>query len=151
MSADGADGDVPHWAGPFRVRCELMGSGEQDRRMHARIKRRFTASFRLCGDGSPPVTRKWDIVTIRDLSVGGIAFNYHEKIPVGTALEFNIALPSSPDPVNCFGEVCRIDEPPQDTHGIRRTRIYGIAACFGEMPQETREALRKLAERFHSS
>ncbi len=128
-----------------------MSSGEQDRRKHARVKRRFTASFRLCSDDTSEVTRKWDIVTIRDVSIGGISFNYHEKIPVGATLEFNIALPFSPDPANCVGEVCRVDEPPPDRHGIRRTPIYGIAACFDDLPQETRDALQKLAERFHSS
>jgi hypothetical protein len=128
-----------------------MGAAEENRRKHARVKRRFTASFRLCGDDTSGISRKWDIVTIRDISIGGISFNYHEKIPMGTALEFNIALPLSPDPVNCIGEVCRVDEPPPDRHAIRRTPIYGIAACFNDVPEETRDALQMLAERFHAS
>jgi hypothetical protein len=127
-----------------------MDSPDEDRRQHERIRRRFTASFRICDDTEAEVSRKWDIVTIRDVGLGGISFNYHEKIPMGTSLEFNIALPSSQDPVNCIGEVCRIDEPGPDRRGIRRTTIYGIAACFSELPTETKEALSKLAERFHA-
>lgn len=127
-----------------------MTSPAEERRKHARVRKRYTASFRLCGDAESELARKWDIVTIRDVSVGGISFNYHEKLPMGTRLEFNIALPSSPDPVNCTGEVCRVDEPGPDRRGIRRTTIYGIAACFDDVPDPTKQALLKLVELFHS-
>lgn len=128
-----------------------MGSPDLGKRKYKRIKHRFTARIRLYQkEVKPNESLKWDIVTIRDLSAGGVSFNYDKKIPLGTSLEFNIALPFIKEPAHCVAEVCRIDESQSNKIGLKKTRIYWIAVRFIEIESDKKEAIIKFADYFPS-
>ena len=121
-----------------------MTGEEQKRRKYQRVKHHFIVRFRVYQSENPEESRKWDIVTVRDLSAGGILFNYNKKIPLGTALEFNISLPPPLEAVCCQGTVCRVDEQPLSGKDIKKIPIYGIAASFTELENGKKKALDAL-------
>jgi len=80
---------------------------DQERRRDKRIKHPFTARVRVYQEGvEHEESHKWNVVTVRDLSAGGISFNYTEKMQLGTVIEFNIALPFTEELIHCLGKVC---------------------------------------------
>ena len=98
------------------------------------MKRSLMARMRL-HQGAPESqsSQKWDIVQIRNLSAGGLSFNYTQEVALGTILEFNIMLPSRPDPIHCLGKVCRVDKGSGERiETTKRITIYGIAVRFLE-------------------
>jgi len=99
-----------------------------DRRKYRRLKtslmvKMHTSSFER-GDQSV----KYDIVTLRNLSAGGLLFNYDKVVEVGTYLEFTIHFPEVEHPVHCKGEVVRIEKAKQSPPLI----LYHIAVHFVE-------------------
>ena len=126
-----------------------MSSQGQKRRKYKRIKHHFIAKFRAYQEGTPQDSNGWEVVTIRDLSEGGISFNYSEKIALGAVLEFNIGLPSTTEGVHCLGVVRRIDEPPSNRTGIKKIPVYGIAVSFTEIENDKKETIKALVEKLH--
>jgi hypothetical protein len=86
----------------------------------------------------------WDIVTMKDLSISGMLFNYAKKIPVGEMLELNISLPTSPESIHCIGQVCRVDERQAHKISTAQISIYFIAVVFKDMDAVKQEAIKKI-------
>jgi len=125
-----------------------MVSQDQERRKYKRIKHHFIVKFRPYQEGIPQDSDGWDVVTMKDLSEGGMCFNYSEKIALGTVLEFNIELPSVAEKIHCLGIVRRVDEPSNKAN-IRKIPVYGIAVSFKEIENDKKEAIKALVEKFH--
>jgi hypothetical protein len=116
-------------------------------RKDKRMMRPITARFRICSDDDPSKPNcGWDIVTIKNLGEGGLFFHYIEKIQIGSKLEFNIALPHKGTWAHCTGRVCRVDEPSKDPN--RRRPIYGIAANFTGLDEESYAQIKEAMERY---
>lgn len=115
-----------------------------ERRRFKRVNRSFTARVRIFQQNMKSTdSAKWNIVTIRNLSAGGVSFNYSQQLPLGTKLELNIALPFTEGPVYCIGEVCRIDKTRWDKISAIKIPIYWIAVRFTEIPLDKKEAIIK--------
>jgi len=114
-----------------------------------RIKRNFIARIRLyhnnTGQKDAP---KWNIVTMQNLSSTGILFNYNQKIPINTVLEFIISLPFNNN-VHCLGVVRRIEGPPL-TKKTKKFYVYRIAAYFIKLDTHIKESLDNFAEEIES-
>ncbi len=120
-----------------------MDPGES-KRSSDRLKHPFLAKFRIYTDASV----KWEIVTIRNVSPGGLSFNYTQKFAIKTILELDIGLSSIVGIVHCLGEVCRVDELPPRRPDLKTIPIYGIAVKFINFPEEKKEAIEKLIKEF---
>lgn len=120
-----------------------MNPGES-RRSFDRLRHPFVAKFRKYSDASV----KWDVVTIRNVSPGGISFNYTQKFAIGTILELDIGFSSGVGTVHCLGEVCRIDEMPPKRPDLKTIPVYGIAVKFCQLPEDKKEAIEILIKEF---
>lgn len=66
------------------------------------------ASFRIIQyEGLEMSSTKWYMVPVRDISAGGLAFNYRKYLGFNSLLDFEIDTLSST--INCVGEIIRID------------------------------------------
>lgn len=122
-----------------------MGYSRREKRKHERLERPVTARFRVYKDDTAKESATWDMVTITNISEGGIFFDCVEKFAVGTVLEFNIALPATREWVHCLARVCRVDRRPP---GSRRMAVYGVAVNFVEIEEGKEEAIRTLIRIF---
>jgi len=116
-----------------------------DRRQWKRIKKQFVAKVR---DGALKETwdrdsSGWDIVTTRDLGAGGIFFNYNRNIEKGLLLDMEINFPMSSTPINCAGEVIRVQK---DLH----SPIWGVATSFTKISEQEKRTINNAAEGFYS-
>lgn len=122
-------------------------ASEEQKRGSDRLKHSFLAKFRIYSDASV----KWEVVTIRNISPGGLSFNFTQKFAVGTALELHIGLTSAIGTVQCLGEVCRVDEMPPKRPDLKTITIYGIAVKFTNLPQDKKEAIERLIKESQTS
>lgn len=123
--------------------------GFAEKRKYKRVKRPFTASIRPFQETTDANAQgKWDIVTMKDLSASGVLINYTKIIPVGTVLEFNIALPFTEKPIYCLGRVCRIDDTHVEKIKSPRIPVYWIAVSFTDMNETKKQAILKYTDTF---
>ena len=113
-----------------------------EKRKHRRIERSFmswfrTISFVFVGR----CFSKWDIVTVRNLSAGGMLFSYNDGITTGTQVNFRILFPFSAHAIKCIGRVIRNKRPNKRLH----SKIFLIAAEFEKINQKDKELIRSVA------
>jgi len=121
---------------------------DEHKRGHDRLRHPFLVKFRIYT--GPPAQEKsrWDVVTIRNVSPGGLSFNYTQKFPIGTVLELDIGLSSMVGTIHCLGKVCRVDELPPKMPDIKTIPVYGIAVKFSDLPDDKKEAIERLIKEF---
>ncbi len=85
-------------------------SNGQERRIYKRIEKPFMVRFRIKQyEGLELSSTKWDIVPVRDISPGGLSFNYTKYLGFNSLLDLKIDIFSST--INCMGKIIRIDRP----------------------------------------
>ena len=85
-------------------------SNVQERRKYSRLEKPFMARFRVKQyEGLEMFSTVWDMVPVRDISVGGLSFNYTKYLGFNSLLDFKINIRSST--INCVGKIIRIDRP----------------------------------------
>jgi len=117
-----------------------------DRRVCKRIKHQFITRFRIYPQKGTKQSHHWNIAIIRNLSAGGLLFNYDNNLAAGTLVEFKITLPFIIKPTHCLGIVCRT-EPADKRFGHK---LYRIATHFVELDGEKRKVINIRAEKYHS-
>ena len=82
----------------------------QERRKYKRIEKPYMARFRIKQyEGLEMSSTEWDMVPLRDISAGGLAFNYSKNLGFNSLLDIKIDIFSST--INCVGKIIRIDRP----------------------------------------
>jgi len=82
----------------------------QERRKYRRIEKPYMARFRIKQyEGLEMSSTEWDMVPLRDISAGGLAFNYSKNLGFNSLLDIKIDIFSST--INCVGKIIRIDRP----------------------------------------
>jgi PilZ domain len=76
-----------------------------EKRKNPRIKKPCYAQVNIYLNGKPA---DWEIVTLRDLSSGGMSFSYHKPLQVGTLIKAKIKFPPAEGPVEVTGKVVRL-------------------------------------------
>ncbi len=104
-----------------------------NKRKYKRKEKPFMIRFRTI-----PST-DWDIVNVKDLSAGGIFFHHTKDLAIGMLLDLKIHVPTSMLPINCVGEIIRIDK-------LKSTSMYGIAVKFTEIGEQEKELINKAVE-----
>jgi len=99
------------------------------------------ARFRVkqdCGRAMLPLD--WNIVAVKNLSAGGIKFNYYKvNLEVGSLLELKIDFIKSIPTISCVGRVVRIE----DAHA---NSMFRIATEFTEINDPDREIINTTVE-----
>jgi len=100
----------------------------QERRKYRRIEKPFMVRFRIKQyEGLEIFSTKWDIVPVRDISAGGLTFNYTKYLGFNSLLDFRIVIPALFTPAtNCVGKIIRIDRPQPGSMFRIATEFTGI-------------------------
>jgi hypothetical protein len=109
----------------------------EEKRRYKRIDGKFVARFHV-RPHQPDSEKKWDIVTLRNLSGGGILFNYDGRLPEERTIDLKVNVPGIAEPLICEARIIRVD--PQVDYGITP-----IAAVFTRISSRDRERLEELA------
>ncbi len=111
-----------------------------ERRKYKRIEKPYMVRFRTI----PLVAKKmvstgWDMVSVKNLSAGGMLFDYKKNLELDSLLDFKIYISRSTPTINCVGKIIRIAEsiPPS---------IFGIATEFAEIEEHEKEMISKAIE-----
>jgi hypothetical protein len=115
-----------------------------ERRKHKRIEKPYMARFRII----PLVAKKmvstdWDMVPVKNLSAGGMRFNYRKDLGIGSLLDLKIDISKSTPTINCVGKVTRIDHPHLHSHLHSMLRI---ATEFTEIDEQEKEIINTTVE-----
>ncbi|MDD4956930.1 MAG: PilZ domain-containing protein [Candidatus Omnitrophica bacterium] len=110
---------------------ETSYTKSRDKRQWPRVKGSFVTRMREKGGES----RKWELVTLRDLGAGGISFLLDRPFSQGAVIDMDIALPGRHgNNVHCRGEVMRVENP-------GRGPLNRIAAALTDISSEDKEFL----------
>jgi hypothetical protein len=91
-------------------------------------------------EGQEMSSIEWNIVAVKDLSAGGMMFNYYEmNLGFGSVLELKIDFIKSKPSINCFGRVVRIEE-------AHINSMFHIAIEFIEINDLDREIINTTVE-----
>lgn len=124
---------------------------EEHKRSSDRLKHPFIAKFRVYAQDPAQAKPRWDVVTIRNVSPGGLSFNYTQKFEIGTVLELDIGLSSTVGTVHCLATVRRVDEVPPKRPDLQTISVYGIAVQFNDLPEDKKEAIERLIKEHEAS
>ncbi len=123
---------------------------ELEKRKYKEIVTPYIARFRVkLYEGQEKPSIDWNIVAVKNLSAGGIIFNYYnENIKIGTFLDLKINFFKSIPIINCIGKVIRIEESQLNSMFRIATELTKIDEREREMINTTVEAiLRKEAKK----
>jgi c-di-GMP-binding flagellar brake protein YcgR len=116
-------------------------SNGQERRKYRRIGKPFVVRFRTKQyEGLEMSSTKWDMVQVRDISAGGLAFIYTKNLGFNSLLDFKIDISQSSPTINCVGKIVRVEEP--KPHSMCR-----IATEFVKIHKQEREMINATVER----
>lgn len=117
----------------------------KERREHKRITKSFMSWLRFVPDAHKdksfayPVA--WDIVTTRDLSAGGMLFNYDKRIDIGIGARFKIIFPFANHLIECTGKVIRDEK----VDSFKYPSVYRIAVQFENISSLNKKLIDKIA------
>ena len=121
-----------------------MTHHRDERREHKRIDKNYIVSFQIRpNEKQEQVFIGWDMVTAVNLGAGGILLNYDRKIEPGSILDLKINFPGSHEPIECVGEVNRVEK-------AKKSSRVRIAAKFVEIGAKDKEHIVQAAEDKHS-
>ncbi len=116
-------------------------SNGQVKRKYRRIEKPFMAKFRIKQyEGLEMSSTEWDMVPVRDISTGGLAFNYTKNLDLNSLLDFKIDIPLFPPTINCVGKIIRVEDP--QPHSMCR-----IATEFTQIDKQEKEMINTAFEK----
>jgi len=119
---------------------DLQKTG-RERRKYKRIEKALIAKFKSVADsGGNDVT--WNMVTLKNISAGGMLFNFDKKLQLHGILDIQINFPALKNPVKCRGKVLRVDK--------IVASLYGVAVLFTKLSNEDKNIINRKAEEFYS-
>ncbi|MFQ5963243.1 MAG: PilZ domain-containing protein [Candidatus Scalinduaceae bacterium] len=108
-----------------------------ERRKYKRIEKPFKARFRTI-IAQRIVSADWGMVTVKNLSEGGMLFDYKKNLGINTHLDLKIDISKSTPLINCVGKIIRIDE-------HLNSSMFGIATSFTDISKQGKEIINKTA------
>jgi DNA-binding response OmpR family regulator len=117
-------------------RIELEG------RKNKGIEKHFMARFKVKQYESLdlPLTN-WDTVDVKNLSAGGMLFNYNKNQKIDSLLDLKIDISESTPSVNCAGKIIRVEE-------LQPHSMYHIATEFTEIDKQEKEIINTTIKNF---
>ena len=116
-------------------RIELEG------RKNRGIEKPFTARFRVTQYESSDLSlTNWETVDVKNLSAGGILFNYNKNQKIDSLIDLKIDISESIPPINCVGKILRVEEPQPHS-------MCHIATEFTEIDKQEKEIIDTTVKR----
>ncbi len=113
----------------------------QERRKYRRIGKPYMARFRIKQyEGLEMSSTEWDMVPVRDISAGGLAFNYTKNLGFNSLLDFKIDISQYTPTINCVGKIIRAEAPQPHS-------MFRIATEFTEIDKQVKEKLNTTIEK----
>ncbi len=112
----------------------------QERRKYERRQKPFMVRFRTI----PLVAKKmvstgWDMVPVKNLSAGGMLFDYDKNLELDSLLDFKIDISRSTPTINCVGKIIRIEK-------LQPTSLFRIEIKFTDIGEQEKELISKAIE-----
>ncbi len=112
-----------------------------EKRKYKRIEEPYVVRFQIINFKSVYIfPANWDMVALKDISVGGTSFNYNDNLGIDSFLNLKIDLPASTLPINCVGKIIRIEQPQPNS-------MFRIAAEFTEISEQEKEMINTTVEK----
>ncbi len=117
-----------------------MYSGGKERRKYERREKPVMVRFRTI----PLVAKKmvstdWDMVPVKNLSAGGMLFDYNKNLELDSLLDFKIDISKYTPTINCVGKVIRIEE-------LQLASKFRIEIKFTDIGEQEKELISKAIE-----
>ncbi len=114
---------------------------ELAKRKYKKIIPPYIARFRVKQyEGQEMSSPDWDIVAVKNLSAGGIIFDYYNRnLKIGSLLDLKIDFLKSIPTINCIGRVIRIEE-------SQLNSMFRIATECTEIDEQEREMINTTVE-----
>ncbi len=117
-----------------------MYSGGKERRKYKRMEKPVKVRFRTIPlVAEKMVSTDWDMVPVKNLSAGGMLFDYNKNLELDSLLEFEISISKSTSPVNCVGKIIRIEE-------LQPASKFRIEIEFVDIGEQEKELINKMTE-----
>jgi c-di-GMP-binding flagellar brake protein YcgR len=114
----------------------------KERRKYKRIEKSYTARLQIKQyQGQEMSSPDWYKVAVKNLSAGGMLFNYNKNLGMDSLLDLKIDFFESVPIINCIGRVVHIEE----SQPISKFRI---ATEFTEINEQEKELINKTIEEF---
>ncbi len=95
-----------------------------ERRKYKRMDKPVMVRFRTIPlVAEKMVSADWDMVPVKNLSAGGMLFDYNKNLELDSLLNFKIDISKSTPTINCVGKVTRIEQ-------FKPTSVFTIAIKF---------------------
>ena len=113
----------------------------QESRKYRRVEKPFMARFRIKQyEDLEMSSNDWDLVPVRDISAGGLAFDYTKNLGFNSLLDFKISIPTFTPTINCVGKIVRVEV-------SQPYPMYRIATEFTEIDKQEKERLNTTIEK----
>jgi hypothetical protein len=112
----------------------------RERREYERREKPYMVRFRTIPlVAKNMVSTDWDVVAAKNLSAGGMLFNYNKNLELDSLLDFKIDIPKYTPTINCVGKIIRIEE-------LQPTSLFRIEIKFTDIGEQEKELLSKAIE-----
>ncbi len=113
---------------------------ELAKRKYKKIVPPYIARFRVKQyEGQDMSSPDWDIVAVKNLSAGGIVYDYNKNLELDSLLDLKIEFFKSIPAINCIGRVVRIEKSQPNS-------MFRIAAKFTEIDEQERKMINTTVE-----
>ncbi len=111
------------------------------RRKYKRKEKPYMVGFRTIPLAAKKmVSTDWDVAVVKNLSAGGMLFDYNKNLGLGLLLDLKIAVSTVTPTINCVGKITRIDKP-------QTTSMFCIAIRFIDIGEQEKKLINKSVER----
>ncbi len=109
-----------------------------ERREHKRIEKPYMVRFRTIPLAAKKmVSTDWDVAVVKNLSAGGMLFDYNKNPELDLLLHFKIDISKCTPTINCVGEVTRIEQ-------LKPTSVFTIAIKFTGISEQEKEMINTI-------
>ena len=110
----------------------------KEKRAYRRIDKSFLTRLKIMPSKINKLKETfWDLITTKNLSAGGLLFNYYKDVPVGAEIELRIVFPLADRPIECIGKVVRSQK--IIDNGVKSA--YRIAAQFEDINEQDKRSI----------
>jgi hypothetical protein len=115
----------------------------QDRRRHKRISKSYIAWLRFADESQKNLDnamhRDWDMVSVYDLSAGGISLCYNRAVALEAIIQLRIKFPFKSKAIDCTGRLSR-------SASIDNSSLHRIAARFECINESDKSLIDSVAD-----
>ena len=110
----------------------------KEKRRYRRIDKSFLTRLKIMPSKLNKLKEAfWDLITTKNLSAGGLLFNYYKEMPVGAKIELRIVFLLADRPIECIGKVIRSQK--IIDNGVKSA--YRIAAEFEDINDQDKRSI----------